>query len=128
MALSGNCTHTVYTTHETDTTTETITHFDGSSETVEVPVVIATPTDYNDVYLCIKQVDNFNHWSDEQNHKSFTYQYAAYTDVATRNADQEDFLFWDVGTLQSYNPDQNLYAQIYTEIKTINGLTDLIDA
>ena len=128
MALTGNCTHTVYTAHETETTTETITHFDGTSETVEVPVMIATSTDYTDVYVCIKQVENFNYWSDEQNHKSFIYQYAAYTDVATRNADQEDFLFWDVGTLQSYNPEGNLYAQIYTEIKTIDGLTDLIDA
>jgi len=125
MALTGNCTHTVYTNHETDTTTETITFPNGEIETVEMPVVIATPTDYTDVYLCITQVENFNFFSSST--KQVLYHYAAYTDVESRNADQLDFLFSGNGVLENYDHDANLYSQIYNDIKTIEGLTNLTD-
>lgn len=125
MALTGNCTNTVYTAHETETITETITFPNGDTETVERPVQIEETTNYNDVYLCITQVENFNYFSNGI--KQVLYHYAAYTDLESRNADQQDFLFSANKVLQNYNHEENLYSQIYSDIKTINGLTDLID-
>ena len=125
MALTGNCTNTVYTAHETETITETITFPNGDTETVERRVQIEETTDYNDVYLCITQVENFNYFSNSI--KQVLYHYAAYTDLESRNADQQDFLFSGNKVLENYNHEVNLYSQIYSDIKTINGLTDLID-
>lgn len=128
MALSGNCTNTVYTAHESQTTTETITNTDGTTETITVPVMVATSTDYSNVYLCIKQVEFFNYYNGSEKTTNVIYQYAAYTDVATRNADQEDFLFWGNSQLQNHSHTSNLYESIYNEIKTFEGLTNLIDS
>lgn len=128
MALSGNCTNTVYTSHESETTTETITHSDGTTETITVPVMVATSTDYTNVYLCIKQIEFFHYYNGSEKTTNVIYQYAAYTDVATRNADQEDFLFWGNSQLQNHSHTSNLYECIYNEIKTFEGLTNLIDS
>lgn len=125
MALTGNCTHIEYTNHETETTTETITFPNGEIETVEMPVQIEENTSYNDVYLCITQVENFNFFSSST--QQVLYHYAAYTDVETRNADQQDFLFSRNRVLENYDHDANLYSQIYNDIKTIEGLTNLTD-
>ena len=127
MALIGNCTHTTYSNHETETTTETITNTDGTIETVQVPLIVENETSYNNIYLCIKKVDNLNLWTQDSSDKIIMYQFAAYTDKATRNLDQENFLFEDGGQLSGYNHNLNLYEQIYTEIKTLNGFTNLIN-
>lgn len=125
MALIGNCTHTTYSNHETETTTETITNTDGTTETIQVPLVVENETSYNDVYLCIKQVENINFWDGINSHKSIHYQFAGYTDKATRDADQEDFLFWERSHLISYDHTSNLYEQIYNDIKVQAGFTNL---
>ncbi len=126
MALIGNCTHTVYTVHETETITETVTQPDGTTETVERSVVLENDTDYNDVYLCITKVDNINFWFQNHSPKVILYQYAAYADAETRNADKENFLFRGDGQLINYDYDANLYAQIYNDIKLIQGYSNLI--
>jgi hypothetical protein len=128
MALSGNCTNTTYSNHESETTTETITNSDGTTQTIEVPVQVATTKSYEDVYLCIKQVEFFHYYNGEEKVENVIYQYAAYADVETRNANQEDFLFWNNTQLQNHNHSVNLYESIYNEIKTFEGLTNLIDA
>ncbi len=125
MALKGDCTYIEQINHETETTTETITFPNGDTETVERPVQIEETTNYNDVYLCITQVENFNYFSDSI--KQVLYHYAAYSNVESRNADQQDFLFSGNGVLENYDHEGNLYAQIYSDIKTIDGLTDLTD-
>lgn len=128
MALTGNLQKIQYTDHETETTTETITQPDGTTQTIEVPVQVATTTSYEDVYLCIKQVELFHNYNGEEKVENVIYQYAAYADVETRNANQEDFLFWNNTQLQNHNHSVNLYESIYNEIKTFEGLTNLIDA
>ena len=127
MALTGNCSNIVYTDHETETTEETITQPDGTTQTVNVPVIVETSTDYTDTYLSIKQVEFFTMFPGGEKIVAVQYQFAAYTDVATRNADQENFIFWNTDQLQSYNYSQNVYEQIYNELKIKVGLTDLID-
>ncbi len=134
MALIGNCSFSTFAEHATQTTTETVTLPDGTTETVVSPVMVETSTDYTNVYLSIKQVENFilscsscGENGDASFNKVFSFQYAAYTNLATKIADQEDFLFWNTGQLSSYDHNANLYSQIYNEIKTINGLTNLIN-
>jgi hypothetical protein len=125
MALIGNCTHTVYTNHATETTTESVTLSDGKVTTEQVPVIVETPTDYTNIFVCIKQVENINFWDGINTHKSIHYQFAGYTDKATRDADQEDFLFWETSHLISYDHTSNLYEQIYNDIKAQAGFTNL---
>lgn len=125
MALSGNCTHIEYTNHETETTTETITQPNGETQTVELPVIVENRTDYSNIYMNIYQIENFNYFALDR--KQILYHYAAYTDVESRNADQQDFLFSGNGVLENYDHDENLYSQIYNDIKKIEGLTNLTD-
>lgn len=132
MALTGNCSHTTYTDHPTETVTSTITNSDGTTYEVTNPALVETTTDYTNIYLCIKQLDHYNYYEvdDEGNYHKFNvihFRYAGYTDKATRDADQEDFLFSDVANLQDYDYDGNLYSQIYTQIKTFEGKTNLTD-
>jgi hypothetical protein len=133
MALTGNCSHTEYIEHATNTVTQTITNPNGVTENVEVPEIVATTTNYTNIYLCIKQIDHRNHWDTDSDGNQIKiavmhYRYAGYTDQATRNADQENFLFSDVGDLKDYDHTQNLYAQIYNEIKILDEKTNLIDS
>lgn len=133
MALSGNCSHTEYTEHPTNTVTQTITNPNGETENIEVPEIVATTTNHSNIYLCIKQIDHRNFWDTDEDGNSIKisimhYRYAGYADQETRNNDQEDFIFSDVGDLNNYDHTQNLYTQIYNEIKTLEGKTNLIDA
>ena len=125
MALIGNCSQTTYTPHPTNLVTETATHPDGTVKVLQVPEQVATVTNYTDIYLSIKQVEIFTFFENNIKYLVVNYQYAAYADVATRNNNQEDFLFWQTGQLATHDHETNLYAQIYTEINTIEGLTDL---
>ena len=127
MALTGNCTHKTFASHETETTTETITLPDGTSEKVTYPLQVATTTSYENIYLCIKQVEFFHFYNGSDKTTNVFYQYAVYQDASTRNADQEDFLFWNNSQLQNHSHDANLFESIYNEIKTLEGLTNLID-
>lgn len=127
MALIGNCKDIVYTNHETETTEETITYPDGKQETVEVAVLVKTEIDHTDVYLSIKQIEFITSFSEDIKTVSILYQYAAYNDVETRQADQENFIFWRCEQLETYNYESNVYEQVYNEIKTKEGLTELID-
>ena len=128
MALIGNCTHIEYNRHETETTVETVTYPDGTIEEVNQPVIVKNETDYQDVYLCIKQIENSNIYNGVEYMKVIFYHYAAYENKEVRNADQENFLFWVAdamaGQLDHTRP---LYEQVYDDIKTKEGLTNLID-
>lgn len=133
MALIGNCTHTTYRDHETETETTVVTFNDGSTDEFVTPRVIAETTEYSNVYLSIKQIDHFHHIGTDDDGNTvktivFHYRYAAYESVSARAEDQENFLFSEVKQLQNYNHESNLYEQIYNEIKTIEGLTNLVDA
>lgn len=127
MALIGNCKDIVYTNHETETTEETITQPDGTQETVQVPILVKTETDHTNIYLSIKQIEFITMFIGDMKIVAVQYHYAAYSDVETRQADQEDFIFWRSEQLESYDYEGNVYEQIYNEIKTKEGLTELID-
>lgn len=113
MALIGNCTHTTFSVNEEGET-------------------IGNDTDYTDVYLCITQISNFNNWhNDEEGNPTkdviVHFQFAGYESEDARNADKEDYLFWD--QIQLDNPDltNSLYEQMYEQLKQRQGFTNLID-
>ena len=135
MALTGNCSNTTYTDHETDTETVTVTLPDGTSSSSEVPVLVPSTTNYTGVYLCITQIDNFSNWyaSEDETQETlkdmaFIVYYSVYTNQRTRDLDKFNSLFDGNFVLQNYNHTENLYSQAYTQIKLIEGLTNLTDA
>jgi len=132
MALTGNCTYTTYSNHETETTTETITNTDGTTETIETPVMVEEITNYDNIYMCVTQISNFNNWYGDQEGNPAKdivvhFQYAVYESEVARNADKEDYLFWN--QIQLDNPDlsSSIYTQIYNQLKQKEGFTNLID-
>jgi len=127
MALTGNCKDINYTDHETDTEAVSITYPDGTTKEIQQPVRVKNEVDYENVYLCIKQVVNQNLNEGSNYSKHIYYHYAAYENKETRDADQEDFLFWKTDAF-SLDHTKTLYEQVYEVIKTTEGLTDLIDA
>lgn len=132
MALTGNCTNTVYTPHETETNSETITLPNGETETIETPVMVGESTNYDNVYMCVTQISNFNNWYGDQEGNPTKdivvhFQYAAYESEVARDADKEDYLFWNQTQLDNPDLDSSLYSQIYNQLKAKEGFTNLID-
>lgn len=126
MALVGDCFWITYTQHQTDTTLETIEYPDGTVEEVEVPVQIENIETYNDVYLVITQVENFNTWVGEDvNDKTLFSYFRAYQSKADRNNDFDNYLFEGTVSLSFIDFNTNLYAQIYDAIKLETGLDTL---
>ena len=139
MALIGNCTTYVVTESETETEEVIITYPDdsdlygddaGQTITHNVPKKIKTPTNYENIYLSIRLINNLNTWlpregSDTIKIKEFHVHYAIYTNAATRDADPTDFLYEDVLALHDIDLSQPLYQQAYARISQVDGLTDL---
>ena len=132
MALIGNCINTVYTAHETETTSEIITLPNGETETIETPVMVGESTNYDNIYLCVTQISNFNNWYGDQEGNPTKdivvhFQYAVYESEVARDADKEDYLFWNQTQLDNPDLDSSLYSQIYNQLKEKEGFTNLID-
>jgi len=58
MALQGNCIHTEF-IDSGETEIVTGTNPDGSTVEIEQPIMNKTETEYNDVYVIVKQVEFF---------------------------------------------------------------------
>jgi len=141
MALTGNVDIITRTPHETETETITYTYPDdpaiygdqaGETITETIPVSVVSTTSYTDTYVCIRSVNNYNTWVNENGSitkiKEFQVDYAVYADEATRNSDKDDWLYQDVTVLHNIDLTQNLYSQAYTQIKSMEGFTNLIDS
>jgi hypothetical protein len=140
MALTGNVDIITRTPHETETETITYTYPDdsaiygdqaGETITETIPASVVSTTSYTNTYVCIRSVNNYNTWVSENGSttkiKEFQVDYAVYTDEATRNADKDNFLYQDVAVLHNIDMTQNLYSQAYSQIKSMEGFTNLID-
>ena len=139
MALVGNCTIYDISYHDTEKEEVTITYPDnsdlfgdeaGTTVTNSLPKEIKTPTNYENVYLSIRFINNLNTWipqegSDTVKIKEFHVHYAIYTNAATRDADPNDFLYENVLALHDIDLSQPLYQQAYARISEVEGLTDL---
>lgn len=139
MALVGNCTTYDISYHDTETDEVTITYPNdsdlygddaGQTITHNVPREIKEPTNYENVYLSIRFINNLNTWlpregSDTIKIKEFHVHYAIYTNAATRDADPTDFLYENVLALHDIDLNQPLYQQAYARISEVEGLTDL---
>ena len=116
MALQGNCTHKEYNTVDDE--------------------MVVTPTDYTDVYVMVKQVEFFQTYQDQSlegeepnivKHQAVLFQIAGYESKEARDADQEDWLFWEPMELLDYVYSANLLEQCYNKVKGAEGYTELTD-
>lgn len=126
MALTGNLQKIEYTDHETETVEWNVLDEHGEETTITAPKKVQTSTDYNDVYLTIKQIDLFSQCCNDS--LSIIYIYAVYESKQARIDDVEGYLYTETGLLMDYNHDENLYSQVYNVIKQKEGNTNLIDA
>lgn len=126
MALTGNLQKIEYTDHETETVEWNVLDEHGEETTITAPKKVQTSTDYNDVYLTIKQIDLFSQCCNDS--LSIIYIYAVYESEQARIDDVEGYLYTETGLLMDYNHDENLYSQVYNVIKQKEGNTNLIDA
>jgi hypothetical protein len=127
MALIGNCTHTTYSDHKTETEVVTWVDSDETVHTETVPLKVANTQSYEGIYLVITQVDNFNNWAVGYSNKALIAYYKVYANQEARDLDNSDFLFEESIGLDNLDLDQPLYSQIYTQIKQVEGLGNLID-
>ena len=132
MALIGNCTNTVITDHPTDTVQDKVTTFNDGGEEITYdtnPVRVSTVNSHTNVYLVITGIDNKNSVVTNDGVKSykkdFWYRYSCYESAIARNNDPDTNLFYGEGILESYNHSSSLYEQVYNDIKTKDGLTNL---
>ena len=125
MALTGNLQKIEYTDHETETVEWNVLDENGEETTISAPKKIQSSTDYNDVYLTIKQIDLYSQCCDGG--LSIIYIYSVYESEQARIDDVEGFLYTVTGLLMDYNHDENLYSQVYDVIKQKEGNTNLID-
>lgn len=125
MALTGNLQKIEYTDHETETVEWNVLDEHGEETTITAPKKVQTSTDYNDVYLTIKQIDLFSQCCNDS--LSIIYIYAVYENEQARRDDVEGYLYTETGLLMNYNHNENLYSQVYNVIKQKEGNTNLID-
>jgi hypothetical protein len=125
MALKGNLQKIEYTDHETETVEWDVFDENGEETTITAPKKIQSSTDYNDVYLTIKQIDLFSQCCNDG--LSIIYIYSVYESEQARIDDVEGYLYTETGLLMDYNHDENLYSQVYNVIKQKEGNTNLIN-
>lgn len=125
MALTGNLQKIQYTDHATETVDWDVLNEHGEETTITAPKKIQETTDYNDVYLTIKQIDLYPQCCN--NELTVLYIYAVYQSEQARIDDVEDYLYTKTELLEDYNHDNNLYGQVYNAIKQKEGNTNLID-
>jgi hypothetical protein len=126
MALQGNCTHSVL--NDTGQTEEvTRIHDDGSVETFNTPVLETISTNYENVYVQVKQVEFFQRYNSDGKKQIVLFHVAGYESKEVRDANIEDFLFFYNLELEDYDYNSNLLTQCYNLIKTTEGFENLTD-
>lgn len=125
MALKGNLQKIEYVDHESELVDWVTINEQGEIVATKAPKVIQYSTDYNDVYLTIKQIDLFSQCCNDG--LSIIYVYAVYESEQARIDDVEDCLYTKTDMLFNYDHDLNLYTQIYDSIKLQEGNTNLIN-
>jgi predicted DNA-binding protein YlxM (UPF0122 family) len=125
MALKGNLQKIEYIDHESELVDWVTINEQGEEVATKAPRKIKSSTDYNDVYLTIKQIDLFSQCCNDG--LSIVFIYAVYESEQARIDDVEDCLYTKTGMLFNYDHDLNLYTQIYDSIKLEEGNTNLIN-
>lgn len=127
MALVGNCYNITFSEHPTETEVQTWVLPDGTEESQIIPKRVEEIETYENVYLVITQIDNFNFWGINNSIKNFISYYKVFISEEARNNNPSEFLFEGNIGLQDIDLDQPLYYQAYTQIKQIKGFETLID-
>jgi hypothetical protein len=125
MALQGDITWTFVEYSDTETEDMVITHPDGSEETVQQPKQILRTESWSDVYVYVKSIQVHTITHDNTKVEQVLYHYAGYESKEARDADNENFLFFDGGVLFNHDHNLNLWSQCYNNIKEKDNFKDL---
>jgi len=139
MALQGDIIWTTVEYSETETQDLVITYPDemdvndpnydkkGTSETIQVPKEIYKSNEYTNVYLYVKSIQMHTLTINGEKKESVHYHFAGYESKEARDADNEDFLFFDGDQLINYNHDVNLWNQCYDDLKSKENFKNLVN-
>lgn len=125
MALQGDIEWLFVEEHESETEDVLVEYPDGTNETITQPTTVERTETFEDVYIYIKsiQVHTMSGINDEtgymQKNEAIHFHYAGYKDVATRDNDNEDYLFFATSAIFNYNRDENIWSQCYDALKVI---------
>ena len=126
MALQGPCTYTkMFPTGEY--TYETVELGDGTTEEIEIPVMEERTEEYEELYIIVKQITQYQNYDQNGKHIAAHVQFAGYLTSEHRDLDQEDHVLWDYVVLTDYDINSNIYVQCYNHLKTITGFENLTD-
>jgi|SaaInl5LU_22_DNA_1037371.scaffolds.fasta_scaffold30840_2 hypothetical protein len=127
MALVGNCYNITYSDHPTETKEMIRVLPDGTEIKETVPVEVENIETYENIYLVITQVENFNYWLGNEKEKSIFIFYKAFKSEEDRNLNQDNFLFEKTMSFGDIDLNKPLYSQIYAKIKQQKGFETLVD-
>lgn len=125
MALEGALTYTHIDYSDTETQDLVITQPDGSSETIQVPKETYRTENYDNVYVYVKSIQMHTMTVDGVKKESVHYHMAGYESKETRDADNENFLFFEAHQLINYDHNLNIWSQCYNAIKQREGFSEL---
>jgi hypothetical protein len=128
MALIGNCTITTTEVSETEFHEITLTQPNGDVSTENVAVITPIETSYEDVYVTVNNLSLTQIYSPGKSKEQIIhYEIMGYSSKEARDTLDSNYVFLLKEQLPTYNYDSNLLSQCYDHIKTLNGLTNLIN-
>jgi len=127
MALQGPLTYTHIDYSDTETQDLVITQPDGSSETIQVPKETYRIENYDNVYVYVKSIQMHTLTMDGEKKEHVYFHLAGYESKEARDADNENFLFFQGHELYGYDHNVNLWSQVYAAIKANEIFADLTD-
>ena len=127
MALQGDITWTFYEVDENETEELILTHPDGSTEVIENPVTKMRTQQFTDVYIYIRSIQVHTMTVDNVKTEHVHFHISGYESKEARDADNDNFLFFENNTLLEYNHNENLWVQCYNFLKQRENFTDLTD-
>ena len=125
MALEGALTYTHISYSETETEDILVTYSDGSEETIQQPKQTLTTESYDNVYVYVKSIQMHTLTVNGEKKEQVHYHIAGYESREARDADNENFLFFEGHQLVNYDNNLNICSQCYNAIKEREGFNQL---
>ncbi len=127
MALKGDLTWLHKEASETETEEITLTHPDGSQEVFNNPVTIMRLEEFTDIYVYIRSIQVHTMTIDGEKVEHLAFHVGGYQSKEDRDADNDNFLFFENHSLLEYDRDANIWQTCYNALKTHETYKDLID-
>ena len=127
MALKGNINWMHVEVSETETEEITLTHPDGTQEVFENPKTVYRYQEYTDVYIYIRSIQTHTMTIEGVKTEQLHFHISGHTSKEARDADNDDFLFFENHTVVEYDHNDNLWQTCYNALKQNETYKDLED-